>query len=148
VRVWSGGRDPGRRPLLRSLHAVRYLIDGMNVIGSRPDGWWRQRSRARLELLGHLGVLVRRPDVAEVTVVFDGRPSAGEGLPSEAHGVTARYAPGGRGAADDLIVELVQADPDAASLTVVTSDAALAARVRAAGAQVMSSGRFGPLVGR
>lgn len=127
---------------------MRYLIDGMNVIGSRPDGWWRDRRAARLALVAQLGTLAGKPDVADVTVVFDGRSSAGEGEVAEAAGVTAHHAPGGPDAADDLIADMVRGDADPSSLTVVTSDKKLADRVRAAGGQVMSVGRFGPVIGR
>jgi hypothetical protein len=34
--------------------ATRWLIDGMNVIGSRPTGWWRDRSKAMRELVQEL----------------------------------------------------------------------------------------------
>src|ERR1700685_627690 len=33
------------------LLAVRWLVDGMNVIGTRPDGWWRDRHRAMVNLV-------------------------------------------------------------------------------------------------
>jgi predicted RNA-binding protein with PIN domain len=73
----------------------------------------------------------------EVTVVFDG---------SAFHvgdvSIGIEFAPGGRGAGDDAIVAWVETDPDSAGITVVTSDAGLAARVRARGAGVMAAGRF------
>ncbi|MBV9088657.1 MAG: RNA-binding protein, partial [Mycobacteriaceae bacterium] len=25
---------------------MRWIVDGMNVIGTRPDGWWKHRRRA------------------------------------------------------------------------------------------------------
>jgi uncharacterized protein YaiI (UPF0178 family) len=48
----------------------------------------------------------------------------------------------GRDAADDEIARLVAADDDPGSLRVVTSDAALAARVRGLGASVEGAGAF------
>jgi hypothetical protein len=30
---------------------MRWLVDGMNVIGTRPDGWWRDRDAAMLRLV-------------------------------------------------------------------------------------------------
>lgn len=124
---------------------MRYLIDGMNLIGSRPDGWWRDRPAARRRLVARLATLAGQD---EVTVVFDGRPGAGEDQGASEAGVRARYAPGGPDAADDLIAETVRADGDPSSLVVVTSDSALAGRVRSVGAQVMSVRRFDTLVGR
>jgi hypothetical protein len=49
---------------------------------------------------------------------------------------------GARGAADDEIVELVAADPDPASVCVVTSDGDLSERVRGLGAAVLGAGAF------
>ena len=48
----------------------------------------------------------------------------------------------GRDAADDDVAALVARHPDPASLTVVTSDGELAARVRAAGGEVEGAGAF------
>jgi len=58
-------------------------------VGSRPDGWWRDRPGAFRRLVDELGALVVAGD--EVTVVFDGRPAPG--LPSGDHGgVAVRWA--------------------------------------------------------
>ena len=113
---------------------MRLVVDGMNVIGSRPDGWWRDRPGARRRLVGELAALVAAGD--EVTVVFDGRPRSGEEAAAEAVGVTALFAPGGPNAADHAITALVAALPDPGNVTVVTSDGALVADVRRHGAQV------------
>ena len=109
----------------------------MNVIGSRPDGWWRDRPGAMRALAARLGELARRTG-DEVTVVFDGRP-----FEIDADGVRVMFASRrGRDAADDDIAEIAAADEDPRSLTVVTSDAGLAARVEGAGAEVVPAGRF------
>ncbi len=54
----------------------RYLVDGMNVIGSRPDGWWRDLDAAVRRLARCLAAWQAAEGV-EVTVVFDGRPPPG-----------------------------------------------------------------------
>jgi uncharacterized protein YaiI (UPF0178 family) len=77
-------------------------------------------------------------DGEAVAVVFDGRPRH---VGAPAH-VDVAFAPGGRDAADDEIARRVRDDADPASLTVVTSDRALAARVRAAGAEVEGARTF------
>jgi len=76
----------------------------------------------------------------QVAVVLDGRPL--DDVPEGVHdGVLVAYATrGGRNAADDRIVAEVERDRDPASLVVVTSDRALAARVRALGAGVEGAG--------
>jgi predicted RNA-binding protein with PIN domain len=116
---------------------MRWLVDGMNVVGSRPDGWWRDR-RAAMKRLTDLLAAFAEETGEPVTVVFDGRP-----FDLSAPGVEVEFAPGrGPNAADHVIAARVQADPDPQSLRVVTSDRELAERVRAAGAQVVGSGPF------
>jgi hypothetical protein len=100
-----------------------WLVDGMNVIGSRPDGWWRDRRGAQRRLAAELEALDE-----PAAVVFDGRPheiAAGE--------VEVYFAP----VADDEIARL--AGP---GVRVATSDAELAARVSAKGAEVEGAGAF------
>ena len=116
---------------------ARLIVDGMNVIGSRPDGWWRDRKAAMRRLARRLEALSSASG-DELTVVFDGRPGR-SGPPEQPEGEPLRvlYARrGGRNAADERIVELVADDADPASLTVVTSDAALRREVEALGAHV------------
>ena len=116
---------------------MRWLVDGMNVVGSRPDGWWRDRRAAMRGLVDRLEAFAGETG-DEVAVVFDGRPFELDG----GGRVEVGFRPGGRNAADDAIVEWVGADGDAASLTVVTSDRELVRRVRDAGAEVISAGAF------
>jgi predicted RNA-binding protein with PIN domain len=120
---------------------ARIVIDGMNVIGSRADGWWRDRDAAAWRLLRRLQHAATRSRDA-LTVVLDGRPPA-DLAEGEHDGVDVRYARRpGRDAADDRIVELVAADSDPASLRVVTSDRNLADRVTALGATTEGAGAF------
>ena len=112
-----------------------WVVDGMNLIGSRPDGWWRDRAGARRRLVLELSAFAG-PD-AEGIVVFDGRPKAEEvDAAAAAAGITAHFAPGGPNAADRAIVALLPSLGDAAGITVVTSDAALADSVRRGGVGV------------
>ena len=109
----------------------------MNVIGSRPDGWWRDRRGAMERLIGELEAFAEATG-DEVAVVFDGRP-----FPLDGGGlVEVGFAPGGRNAADHAIADWVRADPDPKSVTVVTSDRELEDAMRAAGAEVLGSGAF------
>jgi predicted RNA-binding protein with PIN domain len=123
------------------------VVDGMNVIGSRPDGWWRDRDGAARRLLHSLQAT--RPDAASMTLVLEGRPLAD--LPEGDHdGVRIAYARrSGRNAGDDRVVELVAeiaADHDdhdgPLGVRVVTSDRDLATRVRSLGAIVTGAGAF------
>jgi predicted RNA-binding protein with PIN domain len=116
---------------------MRWVVDGMNVIGSRPTGWWRDRPGAMQELVEELRAFAEGSG-DPVTVVFDGRPFELEG-----DGVTVRFASRrGPNAADDDIAALVESDDDPADLSVVTSDGDLARRVREAGATVVGAGSF------
>jgi predicted RNA-binding protein with PIN domain len=115
----------------------RWLVDGLNVIGSKPDGWWRDRPGAMRELARRLEEFADTTG-DEVIVVFDGRP-----FEIEAGPVRVLFASrGGPNAADDDIAELVSDDVDPENLKVVTSDATLAGRVREHGAEVVGAGRF------
>jgi uncharacterized protein YaiI (UPF0178 family) len=111
---------------------TRWVVDGMNVIGSRPTGWWRDRPRAMRELVEVLGRLGE-----PVTVVFDGRPFEMEDTgPVEVVFASRR----GRNAADDDIAALAASADE--PLRVVTSDGELADRVRRSGAEVVGAGAF------
>jgi predicted RNA-binding protein with PIN domain len=109
----------------------------MNVVGSRPDGWWRDRPGAMRRLVDDLE---RFADATgdEVAVVFDGRELQLGGGGS----VDVGFAPGGRNAADHVIADRVSADGDPGAITVVTSDAELERAVRESGAEVLGSGAF------
>jgi predicted RNA-binding protein with PIN domain len=110
----------------------------MNLVGSRPDGWWRDRRGAMQRLVDRLGEFASQSEADQVIVVFDGAPFA-----VEAGAVEVAFAPArGRNAADDEIARMVAADARPASLTVVTSDRELARRVDEHGAAVVGAGAF------
>jgi predicted RNA-binding protein with PIN domain len=120
------------------LEAV-WVIDAFNVLGSRPDGWWRNRALALARLCD---AIAEWRDDREVIVVIDGWP--GPEVP-ERHwrGVDVRYARRrGPDGADRAIVDLVVEADDPAALTVVTSDARLREQVLARGASVEGAGTF------
>jgi predicted RNA-binding protein with PIN domain len=118
----------------------RWIVDGMNVIGSRPDGWWRDRSGAVRRLAAELADWA---DGRDVTVVFDGRP-----FDLVADGVAVEFATRrGPNAADDDIVRMVEAEHEPGEVRVVTSDHDLSRRVRELGAEVISSGAFRQMLG-
>jgi predicted RNA-binding protein with PIN domain len=118
--------------------AMRLLVDGMNVIGTRADGWWRDRDDAMARLVDRL----ERWSAAsgdDVTVVFERKPRPPIGSPL----VEVAHAPKpGPNAADDEIVRRVRADSDPRSIRVVTSDHVLGDLVRGLGATVEPAGSF------
>jgi predicted RNA-binding protein with PIN domain len=117
----------------RGVLILHWFIDAMNVIGSRPDGWWRDRDGAAQRLIDQ----IRDWAQYSVTVVLDDGPD--DLLGTVGTVTVVRASRRGRNAADDEIVRLVEGLDGA---VVVTSDAELAARVRALGADVMGARAF------
>jgi uncharacterized protein YaiI (UPF0178 family) len=117
---------------------MRWYVDGMNVIGSRPDGWWRDRDGAMHRLVN----LLERWAAAEgedVVVVFERRPSP----PIRSTVIEVAHAPRPRrDAADDEIVRRLRGEPSPAGVTVVTSDRWLADQASALGVAVHGSDGF------
>jgi len=121
---------------------VRWLIDGMNVIGTRPDAWWKDRHAAMVKLVD---MLERWSAVTgeDVTVVFEKPPSP----PIRSSVIVVAHAPRPRrDSADDEIMRLVLADVEPGAIRVVTSDLWLSDRVHAAGATVEPSAPFRSLI--
>ena len=117
---------------------MRWIVDGMNVIGTRPDGWWRDRHRAMVNLVDLLERWAAA-DGEDVMVVFEQppRPPIVSSVIEVAHAARA-----GANSADDEIVRRVRAAPDPATVRVVTSDGVLTQQVNAAGASVYPAAAF------
>lgn len=117
---------------------MRWLVDGLNVIGCRPDGWWKDRHGAMVRLVEMLERFATASG-EEVKVVFEQPPSP----PIDSMLVEVAHAPrAGRDAADDEIARLLAADRHPEQITVVTSDLELADRARATGASVQPARPF------
>lgn len=115
---------------------ARVFVDGNNVMGSRPDGWWRDRRGAARRLVEQVAALAQA-DGGEWTVVFDSRAPNGDAAPPPFSGVTVEYpARPGRNGADDHIVRLLEKLPPGAAPLVYTSDRELRERAVAAGARI------------
>jgi predicted RNA-binding protein with PIN domain len=117
---------------------MRWLVDGMNVIGTRPDAWWKDRDAAMLKLVDAL----ERWAAAEgedVVVVFERKPSP----PIRSTVIEVAHAPKPKAdAADDEIVRRLKADTTPNAVRVVTSDRALCDRAYAVGATVEGADSF------
>jgi len=102
------------------------IVDAANVIGSVPDGWWRDRAGAVRRLRDALAAAALADDVV---LVVEG---AARGVEPVA-GVRVESAPR---SGDDAIVELIEATPGDIPITVVTADRRLRERVVALGAAI------------
>jgi len=120
---------------------MQWIVDAMNVVGSRPDGWWKDRRGALATLIGQIERWAA--DGHDVTVVLE-RPMS---PPLQSAVIAVTHAPrAAANSADDEIVRLVGAAAAPQEITVVTSDGALAGRVRDAGATTFPAGRFRELL--
>ncbi len=128
------------------MSATTWLIDGNNVFGSRPDGWWNDRESAMRRLAQSIAMWCRTHDDS-VVLVFDGPVDA---TTSSLQGGNLRIevAPHRRrDAADDRIVELAG---DLSQVSVVTSDQGLRARLAERcgdRVELIGVGRFRTLIG-
>ena len=154
-------------PMLRAELAreVTLVVDTANLLGSRPDGWWRDRAGSTSRLLAELDALardglaaadlglpgdVRWPDVVAV-VEGHARDASLPATPADPASPTLR-APGvavleAAADGDGEIVRAVGAARDGGrEVVVVTADRGLAARVEALGARVIGPGRVRALL--
>jgi hypothetical protein len=110
------------------------LIDAANVIGSRPDGWWRDRPQAARRFVDELRAAAAAGKLpGPVIVVLEGasRRGATEGGDG-GDGVEIVHA---AGSGDDALIEI--AAQAAEPVLVVTADRELVRRTRNLGAEVV-----------
>ena len=135
-----------------SEHPATIVVDVANVMGARPDGWWRDRAGAAVRLHGEVAALA----ASGRAILPDESGESGESGPPEfvmvlegaanaAGPRIAKAAPEGRvrvvhapGHGDDTIVAVVRDLPG--RRVVVTADRELRDRCAAAGAEVRSPG--------
>ena len=113
------------------------IVDGANVVGSRPDGWWRDRAGAARRLHARLAATELPED--EVVLVLEGDARRGRRVGQEGR-VRTLHA---KGSGDDAIVDEVTkqvAVGDGRGVIVVTADRQLRDRVETAGASSRSPG--------
>jgi predicted RNA-binding protein with PIN domain len=127
--------DPGLLSELLALPRVHLVVDGYNVTKTA----WPETPLAtqRTRLLTGLGAIVARCG-AELTVVFDGADLRHAPATSAPRGVRVLFSPAGV-SADDVIKELVAAEPPGRPLVVASSDREIADAVAASGARAVAA---------
>lgn len=111
------------------------VVDGANVVGSVPDGWWKDRPAAAIRLRNRLARVTSPglpdlPGPLEVALVVEGKA---KDIEQTDDGVRVVRAPG---SGDDMIVELVAQEGPGRHVVVVTADRELRDRVTALGAEI------------
>ncbi|MGO4649534.1 hypothetical protein AB4305_32045 [Nocardia sp. 2YAB30] len=116
------------------------VVDAANVVGSRPDGWWRDRIGAAGRLLVKLTSLDKRLErPAEVVVVLEGAAKAAVAVETNPEFESLRVVLA-EGSGDDAIVDVVAAaveEDSNRSIAVVTADRGLRDRIEALGAHAV-----------
>ena len=111
------------------------VVDAANVVGSRPDGWWKDRAAATRRL--HERILVAELGHDQVVLVLEGQARGAARRGTDGH-VRVAHAPGH---GDDAIVTEAEAALEAGHVvTAVTADRLLRARLEGLGAQVVGPG--------
>jgi len=118
------------------------VVDGANVVGSRPDGWWRDRAGAAARLHGRLAVADTSYD--EIVLVLEGQAKAGVPKGTDGHLRTVHAAKDG----DATIAgEAQRARERGRDVVVITADRGLRQRVEALGCRTMSPSWLLDLIG-
>ncbi|MFC7881264.1 NTP pyrophosphohydrolase [Streptomyces sp. NPDC057376] len=107
------------------------IVDAANVVGSVPDGWWRDRRGAAERLRDRLAAdgVPGLDSPVEVVLVVEGAARGVDSVP----GVRVESAPG---SGDDHMVALVAGASGDRAVLVVTADRELRRRVTELGARV------------
>jgi predicted RNA-binding protein with PIN domain len=111
------------------------VVDGANVVGSRPNGWWRDRGKAAKNLVaGLVDAIDSGRLVPPVIVVLEG--AARQGVQEqESNGLRVVHADTG---GDDAIVAVAAREVGIGhNVTVVTADRELRGRVQSVGSEVV-----------
>lgn len=104
------------------------VVDGANVVGARPDGWWKDRAGAARRL--HEALIVADLPHDQVILVLEGAAKAGVPAGSDGHLRVVHAAKDG----DAEIVRQAHAAADAGhQVQIVTADRLLSVRVARAG---------------
>ncbi|HEY0951950.1 hypothetical protein [Nocardioides sp.] len=105
------------------------VVDAANVVGSRPDGWWKDRAGAARRL--HEALMLADTGYDDVVLVLEGGAKGGVKAGRDGHVRTVHA----KGHGDDTILDQArQAAERGGRVAVVTADRMLQARVQGVGA--------------
>jgi predicted ABC-type transport system involved in lysophospholipase L1 biosynthesis ATPase subunit len=111
------------------------LVDAANVIGSRPNGWWRDRAGAARAFVEQVRAATLAGRLAQpVIVVLEGKARSGVET-GVANGVSVVHAPG---SGDDTLLTVIAGSTD--QVTLVSADRALSHQAEALRAEVVRPG--------
>lgn len=129
------------------------IVDGANVVGSRPDGWWRDRAGAARRLAEHLSVVLREKpstiarlggegggDDPVVHLVLEGVAARADGISDDGRLRIVRAPADGDATIVELAERLRRESPDDVDVVVVTADRELRTRIEAVGARSVGPG--------
>lgn len=109
------------------------VVDGANVVGSRPDGWWKDRAGAARRL--HEQLMTAPIDYDEVVLVLEGAAKGGVAAGRDGHVRTVHA----KGHGDDAIVDQARVAAErGVRVAVVSADRVLQGRVLHVGALTLS----------
>jgi predicted RNA-binding protein with PIN domain len=109
------------------------VVDGANVVGARPDGWWKDRAGAARRL--HEALLVADLPHDEIVLVLEGAAKGGVRSGRDGH-VRTVHAP--RDGDSEIVAQVRVGTEKGRRTTVVTADRFLRARAEGLGAMAMS----------
>lgn len=128
---------------LRRHVGTTLVVDAANVIGSRPDGWWKDRPGAAARL--HTALLQADLSWDHLVVVLEGRARAG--VPAGTRGkVSTVHAPASGD--DEIVAQCERLATAGEAITLVTADRGLMARVEVLGFAALGPRTLRDLIGR
>ena len=115
-------------------HRQVIVVDAANVIGSRPDGWWRDRPGAARRLLTKLAALQQHLEDTDIIVILEGAARAAVSGPDALANCSVVLAPGSGDDTIQAVAAQSTAQPNTPEVTVVTADRGLRHRIEPTGA--------------
>ncbi|WP_425309603.1 hypothetical protein AADG42_12820 [Ammonicoccus fulvus] len=108
------------------------VVDAANVVGSVPDGWWRDRAGAAARVYAGLAAVTASYD--RVVFVLEGKARAG--VPEGTQGSITTVHAAGEGD-DEIVAQCRSLAEGDVQITLATADRGLIARVASVGVRIV-----------